>query len=399
MSLIPKQAVILAGGESSRFWPLNYQHKSLFKIMGRPLIWYTLTALAGAGIKEAVVVQGAKRDIEKELGGYKIRGLKIKYLVQGKPQGMGNALLQAKTLIRERFLILNAERIDAEEILKELKQHHRFGAVLFGQKTKTPELFGILRIKKGKALEIVEKPKVRPPSDIKVVGVYLLEPEFFKYYQKTKKHQYDFEDALSLYMKEKKTEVILLKRPEEETPSLKYPWQLFLASKYLFDKYLGKEEVKTGKNVKIHRGAVIKGPCYIGDNCLIGNNSIVRDYSNLENGVVVGALAEVTRSIFQQNVHTHSGYFGDSIFGEDCRVGAGTVTANARFDRREIQAVVKNEKTATGLRSLGVICGRNTKIGINVSLMPGILVGSDSIIGPHSLIKKNIKEGTIFFSN
>jgi bifunctional UDP-N-acetylglucosamine pyrophosphorylase/glucosamine-1-phosphate N-acetyltransferase len=367
--------------------------------MGRPLIWYTLTALAEAGIREAIVVQGSKRDIEKELGRYKIRGLKIKYLIQRKSRGMGNALLQAKSLIRGRFLILNAERIDAEEILKELRPHHRFGAVLFGQKTKTPELFGIIRVRGARALGIIEKPKTRPPSNIRVVGIYLLEPEFFKYYQKTKKHQYDFEDALSLYIKEKKTGLVILKKPEEKTPSLKYPWHLFGIAKYLFDKYLGREEVKIGKNVKIHKGAVIKGPCYIGDNCLIGNNSVIRDYSDLENGVVVGALAEVARSLFQQNVHTHSGYFGDSIFGEDCRLGAGTITANARFDRREIQTIVKNEKTATGLRSLGVICGRNTKTGINVSLMPGVLIGSDSIIGPHSLVRKNIKEGTIFFSN
>ena len=46
------QAVILAAGESSRFWPLNQRHKSLIKIMGRPLIWYTIEGLKKAGIKE-----------------------------------------------------------------------------------------------------------------------------------------------------------------------------------------------------------------------------------------------------------------------------------------------------------------------------------------------------------
>jgi len=61
------QAVILAAGESSRFWPLNQKHKSLFKIMGRPLIWYTIESLKKAGIKDIIIVQGPKKDIEEEL--------------------------------------------------------------------------------------------------------------------------------------------------------------------------------------------------------------------------------------------------------------------------------------------------------------------------------------------
>ena len=47
----------------------------------------------------------------------------------------------------------------------------------------------------------------------------------------------------------------------------------------------------------------------------------------------------MTRSIFQEDIHTHSGYFGDSIFGRGCRLGAGTVTANVRIDRGEIKSV------------------------------------------------------------
>ena len=61
------QAVILAAGESTRFWPLNKKHKSLFKIMGKHLICYTLESLKKAGIKEVIVVQKQKGDIENEL--------------------------------------------------------------------------------------------------------------------------------------------------------------------------------------------------------------------------------------------------------------------------------------------------------------------------------------------
>ena len=382
------QAVILAAGESSRFWPLNQRHKSLFKIMGKPLIWYTIEGLKKAGIKDIIIIQGPQREIEKEL-----KDRKIKYIVQPKPKGMGNALWYSRSLIKGPFFVLNAERVDSYKIIQNLKskiQNLKFKSILVGQKTKNPHLFGMMKLSGDKVLEIIEKPKRRAPSDIKVVGVYLLEPEFFKYYQKVKKHKYDFEEALSLYAKEKDVRVVILRKSEQDTPSLKYPWQLFWVVKYLFDQHLTGEKVYFGKNVKIFEGAIIKGPCYIGDNCIVGNNALIRNYTNLEEGVMIGAQSEVTRSIFQKNTHIHSGYFGDSIFGEDCRIGAGTITANVRFDRKEIKS--------TGLTSLGAIIGKNTKIGINVSLMPGVLIGSNCLIGPGSIVFENLKDHTTFYT-
>ena len=59
------QSVILAAGESSRFWPLNQKHKSLLKIMGKPIIWHTLNGLKKSGIKETIIIQGPEKDIEK----------------------------------------------------------------------------------------------------------------------------------------------------------------------------------------------------------------------------------------------------------------------------------------------------------------------------------------------
>ena len=61
------QAVILAAGQSSRFWPLNQRHKSLIKIMGKPLIWYTIQGLKKAGIKETIIIQSPGKDIEEKL--------------------------------------------------------------------------------------------------------------------------------------------------------------------------------------------------------------------------------------------------------------------------------------------------------------------------------------------
>ena len=396
------QAVVLAGGRCSRFWPLNKRHKTLLKVMGKPLIFYTIEGLRKLGIKEIIVVQGAKREVEEELKKYRLADLKIKYVVQARPKGMGNALWQARNLIKGHFLVLNAERVDIEEIISNLKsQVSGLKGLLFGQKTENPQLYGMARIKGDRILGVVEKPKKgKEPSNIKVIGVYLLEPKFFNFYQKVKKRQYDFEDALSCYVKKNYVRIKILRKSEKETLSLKYPWHLFQVQRYLFDKFLRKKiensariaksaivkgNVYIGRNLKIFEGAVVKGPCYIGDNSVIGNNCLIREYVDLEKNCLVGAMAEVCRSIFQEDVHCHSGYFGDSIFGRRCRLGAGTITANVRIDRKEIRSGVK-----TGLKSLGVICGEETKTGIHCSFMPGALVAPGSQIYPQALVKGNI---------
>ena len=405
------QAVILTAGKSSRFWPLNQKHKALIEIMGRPLIWYMLKSLARAGLKDIIIIQSPTKEIEQELAKHQCPGLKIRYVIQKKPIGSGNALCQVKDLLIGRFLVLNAERVDIEEIIKTIP---KAPLVLFGQKTNTPGLFGIARMKGKKILEIIEKPKKgQEPSDIKIVGVYLLELGFFDAYKKVKKGMYDFEATLSLLMRKEKAEMVILKKKEKDTPTLKYPWHLFAMEKYLFDRFLKTDIAKTAQiapsatikgkvciaeNVKVYENAVIKGPCYIGANCIIGNNAIIREYADLEKGTLIGANAEVARTIFQSNVHTHSGYIGDSILGSSCRLAAGTITANIRIDRGEIKTIVRRKKIGTNLNKLGVIMGQNSKTGINVSLMPGVLIGGNVGIGAGSLVMENIKDDMVVYS-
>ena len=390
------QVVILAAGESSRLWPLNQKHKSLIKIMGRPLIYYTIESLKKAGTRDIIIIQGPKKDVEEELKNYDL-GVDIKYVIQPEPKGMGDALIKAQSLVSGPFFVLHAHKINAGDYLQlmmEKFEKSKAEFIFLGIKTNQPWLYGILKLEGDKVKGLIEKPeKGKEPSDIKVIGVYLLSQKIFEYYKKVSENQYAFEEALDLCLKENEARVAII---EKELFTYKYPWHLFEIMKFLMDKYLG-NKTHIGKNVKIYEGAIIRGPCYIGDNCVIGNNSLVREYTNLENNVLIGAFAEVTRSIFQEGVHCHSGYFGDSIFGKGCRLGAGNITANVRIDRGEIKSVVKGEKTGTGLNSLGCIFGENTKTGIHCSFMPGVFVGSNCQVGPGTIVHENIEDNTTSF--
>ena len=100
------QAVIIAAGESSRFWPLSnkHKHKSQIHLLGKSLIYWTIRGLVENKVKDIVVVRSPHSTIEKELDKENVRQLaddmKISYVEQEKPLGSGDALYQTKESIR-----------------------------------------------------------------------------------------------------------------------------------------------------------------------------------------------------------------------------------------------------------------------------------------------------------
>ncbi|HED04100.1 MAG TPA: hypothetical protein ENI60_04965, partial [Candidatus Fraserbacteria bacterium] len=158
------QAVILAAGESSRCWPLcEGSHKALIRLLGRPLIVWTLQALARAGIRQAIIVQSAERPIERVLAeepAAKIE-LDLSYVTQEKPSGMGDALLQAKAHLGEHFIVLNPQQITVDRWLEPMIQKaSQTGAVavLAALKAEQPDKYGMLKLEGDRALDLVEKP-------------------------------------------------------------------------------------------------------------------------------------------------------------------------------------------------------------------------------------------------
>jgi len=86
----------------------------------------------------------------------------------------------------------------------------------------------------------------------------------------------------------------------------------------------------------------------------------------------------------------HLSYVGDSVIGEECNLGAGTITANVRFDKRTVRLKVKGKLFDTGREKLGVLMGDRAQTGIGVSLLPGVRIGSDSWIAPGAVISQDV---------
>ena len=410
------KAVILAAGESSRFKPLSdKRHKGLTKILGKHIIEHTIDELRDAGVDEVIVVQGPEKNIEKEL-----EEAADQYVVQENPNGMGNALEQAREFLDDKFLVLTPYRSRASKLFQPMmeKAEKEDAKIVFvSSKTDSPEDYGILDIEDGKAKDIVEKPDPgEAPSNRKAVGMYLLSPEFFNHLDSVEEWEYQYEDALSSMMEKEPASVV---EAEEEPASIKYPWDLFEVADELMRKeerkISPKAEIASSAEIKgeviveegaiIHENAVIKGPAYVGKNAVVGNNAVVRDGSVLEEDAVAGANCEVKNTIFQPEASMHSQFVGDSVIGRNTKIGAGTVIANREFRKNKERPLIQSELIAkdrtenTERKSLGCFIGENVDIGVNCSLMPGTQIGSDSKIGPGTVVTENVENGETVYES
>ncbi|MDY6770838.1 MAG: bifunctional sugar-1-phosphate nucleotidylyltransferase/acetyltransferase [Candidatus Nanohaloarchaea archaeon] len=411
------QAVILAAGASSRFWPLSAdRHKCLCRVAGRTLIGHTIASLEEAGLDEVIVVQSPAEDVEQELDdGF---DLDVSYVVQEEPRGMAHALRQAEELLDERFFVLTPYRKNTGSFIREMvaKQEEGADAVLIARETETPWKYGVLETDDDRAASIVEKPaKGEEPSDQRVVGMYLLETGFFDYLDRVEEHEYQYEDALDIYMDERDVGVVFT---EQDTASIKYPWDLFGVVRDVFDdmeRSVSPEAdvaesatldgtVVVEDGATIYENAVIRGPCYVGEDCVVGNNAVVRAYTDLERGVVVGANSEVRGSVIQQDSHTHQAFVGDSLIGRDVRIGAGTVFANRNVrsedgrDNVTVHVQLKEEDMDTGRDRLGGIVGDGVDIGTQANIMPGVEIGPDSFVGPSTMVRNNVDAGQTVYT-
>ncbi|RLE62057.1 MAG: hypothetical protein DRJ38_10320, partial [Thermoprotei archaeon] len=168
------------------------------------------------------------------------------------------------------------------------------------------------------------------------------------------------------------------------------------ANQYLLDQISGanqgtieknvtiKGKVIIGEDTIIRSGSYLVGPLYIGSHSDIGPNCYIREYCSIGNNVRVGHACELKNTIIFDNSHVpHLSYIGDSIIGSHVNLGAGTITANLRFDKKSVPMTIKGERMDSGRKKMGAIIGDYVQTGIGTTLMPGVKIGPYSIVGPN----------------
>jgi len=405
-----KNIVILAGGDGSRFWPLK--KKSLFLFNGKPLICHQVDKLKRYCDKITIVINPEyENDFSKWLS------KDIRLIKQSNANGMAGAVLSCKGLINRDALIINAEDIFSTELMDKLTgklDEKHFDIVLSAKEVTEYFPGGYIKFIDDKPVEIIEKPdpdKV-PSKYVRLVVDYFADFDgLIKAIEETNSKRDDvYELAINSLLNKSKSVYCL--GYSDIWLALKYPWQILPMSRFFLSKlknYRGKNvsidksaeiigEVYLEDNVKIMNQARIVGPCYIGKNSVVGSFSMVVN-SMVGKNSLIGGYSEITRSYLGEEVMLHRNYIGDSVLDNDVLFGAGAVTGNYRFDEASLDSYVSGRKIKTNLTKLGVIIGANSKIGINVSILPGIKIGHNSLIGPGEVICEDVKDNMFVFNN
>jgi len=178
------KGVILAGGHGTRLYPITIStSKQLLPIYDKPLIFYPLTTLIEAGIKEiAIIIKTKDKKCFIDLLGDGSRfGIKIEYFFQDDPRGLAEAFIITEQFIEDSdvTLILGDNLFYGESFTKLLKEDFKKGGRIFCSKVLGPERYGVLEIKNNKPISIVEKP-AKFISPWAVTGIYTYDSSVIK---------------------------------------------------------------------------------------------------------------------------------------------------------------------------------------------------------------------------
>lgn len=404
------KAVVLAAGRGERLWPLTEDTpKPLLPIANKSILERTLEALVGAGVPEIVLVVGFRGEkIRERLGKREAIGAELNYVKQKVAKGTADALRRCGKELRgeDRFLVLYGDDYYDSSVPRTFlaKAKKNKGITIGTANVQDASSFGKIQSKRGLVSEIQEKESLAEPGQVNA-GIYLMDESIFPAIAKTKRSirgELELTESVRILIKEGRqahAQLLGLRK----WMGISHPWDMLEANQWILESEKpaskGKIEkgVHTSGSVTIEEGTIVKagsyleGPVHVGRKCQIGPNSYLRPYTTLGDDVKVGAGCEVKNSIVMSNSRIpHLSYVGDSILGEGCHLGAGTITANLRFDEAEVKTKVRSAWVNSRRKKLGAILGDRAQTGINVSIFPGVKIGRDAWIGPGAIVDRDV---------
>ena len=181
-----KKGIILAGGLGTRMSPITKSvNKQLLPIFDKPLIYYPLSILMLAGIKEILIIvnKGSIHQFKKILRNGENFGIKINYAEQDKPRGLPDAFKIGKKFIGDNnvALILGDNFFYGQSLSEKLKNLAKLksGASIFVHPVKNPSRFGVAELKGNKIISLKEKPKTSK-SNLAITGLYFFDNSVIK---------------------------------------------------------------------------------------------------------------------------------------------------------------------------------------------------------------------------
>ena len=216
-----KKGIILAGGNGSRMSPLTKAvNKQLLPLYDKPLIFYPLSVLMLAGIKNILIIvnKGQLHQFKKILPENNNLGITIQYKEQIKPGGLPEAFTIGESFIKkEKVALILGNFFYGQSLTNILKKNINLksGAKIFIHPVKKPRLYGVVTLGKNKKiLKLIEKPK-KTKSNLAVTGLYFFDNKVIEYTKKlkpSKRGELEIIDLLNIYKSKKKLSAELIGR-------------------------------------------------------------------------------------------------------------------------------------------------------------------------------------------
>lgn len=330
------KAIILCAGEGTRMRPLTYTSaKHLIPIANKPVIFYSIEAIAQAGIKELGIVVSPHREEEFKLtvGDGSRWGMKISYILQRQPKGLAHAVSCAQEFIgREPFLVYLGDNLlenGVTDFVREFARGHA-NASLVLYEVEDPRSFGVAQLQDGQIIKVIEKPK-DPPSNLAIVGVYLFDENIFEAIREIKpswRDELEITDAIQR----------LIDKGYRVTPHLVQGWwkdvgkpdDMLHANRLLLERITpqidgeldSRSQIKG--RVQVASGAKIinselRGPLIIGEGALV-EDSFIGPFTAIGPRVIV-RQSEIEYSIVMEGSHIEGvGRIDHSLIGRNVTI-------------------------------------------------------------------------------
>ncbi|GBE06703.1 glucose-1-phosphate thymidylyltransferase [bacterium BMS3Abin10] len=337
------KALILSGGKGTRLRPLTYSGaKQLVPVANKPVLFYCIDNIAGAGIKEVGIIISPEtgQEIKDAVGDGSRWGVQVEHIIQETPGGLAHAIKTARTFLADSpFVMYLGDNLIGDDINRFIDEFNnkRPDALILLKEVDDPRQFGVAEVSKdGKVVRLVEKPEV-PPSNLALVGIYIFSAKIHRAIDRikpSKRGELEITDAVQRLIETGgRVESFIIDSWWLDTGKKD---DILSANAVVLDEWLkGDIKGKVDKQsrvlgrVSIGKGSVIKastvrGPVVIGENTLI-EDSFIGPHSS------IGDNVKIARSSVEHSVIMSESELTDIERMDECLIGRRVrVSKNSR---------------------------------------------------------------------